>query len=119
MRIVTVPGVEIQDRRARRAAMNLHDERITLARLIANRLHQDAFDYLAVARFPLSYFGCTESQIPYLRIRIGQLFPRRTLSSSINRGNGKDIWRYHRVRVVDYNRPCILVLCDRERRLFA
>ena len=61
---------------------------------------------------------CAEREAAHLRIRIGQLPPRRAGAGVGDRVNGEQRRRRRAVGVVDQQRAGVLVLIDRHARLF-
>ena len=82
--------------------MNRDDERIPLARLVADRLDEHAAHHAAVGRLPRDLFLVAERDFAANpRIRIGELRPLRLVADVAQRRDGVRRRRRLRIGVVD------------------
>src|ERR1041384_3345072 len=118
VRVVAIARVKVQQIGARWTAVNLDDQRISLALLVADGFHEYAFYHAAVARFPLHDVGFAKRDLLNLRIGVGQPFPSGAVRELLE-GCGIDIRRRNGITVIDRDHSIVGVVSNVHRCLLA
>ena len=96
------------------AAVDLYDERVATPRLVADGLHQDSADGLAVLRLPAELFCRAECELSRLRVGVGEPAPAALIGEVGDRRDGVVLVRGGGVAIDQQQHAGRVVLDDEE-----